>query len=111
MYRARRFNKARLRIYYAAHVSRTLRLTRRRIIFQSSVLLLACVALMLCASAQQQRRQPDSGTQAGEEFGPIVRAYLGYLRSEQTVTDDRASHREISPAYYRRNSNRIRALR
>jgi hypothetical protein len=46
-----------------------------------------------------------------EEFGPVVRAYLGYLRNEQEVVDDRVSRREISRAYYRRNSNRIRALR
>lgn len=46
-----------------------------------------------------------------ETFGPVVRAYLGYLRNEQNVTDDRASRREVSTAYYRRNSNRIRALR
>ncbi len=44
-------------------------------------------------------------------FGPVVRAYLGYLRNEQDVVDDRASRREVSQAYYRRNSNRIRALR
>ncbi len=46
-----------------------------------------------------------------EEFGPVVRSYLGYLKNEQEVVDDRVSRREISPAYYRRNSNRIRALR
>lgn len=46
-----------------------------------------------------------------EEFGPVVRAYLGYLRSEQEVVDDRVSRHEVSKAYYRRNSNRIRALR
>ena len=46
-----------------------------------------------------------------EEFGPVVRAYLGYLRSEQEVTDDRVSRHEVSRSYYRRNSNRIRALR
>jgi hypothetical protein len=45
------------------------------------------------------------------EFGPVVSAYLGYLRNEQEVVDDRVSRREISAAYYRRNSNRIRALR
>jgi hypothetical protein len=46
-----------------------------------------------------------------EEFGPVVRAYLGYLRNEQEVVDDRASRREVSSSYYRRNSNRIKALR
>jgi len=45
------------------------------------------------------------------QFGPVVRAYLGYLRNEQEVVDDRASRRGISASYYRRNSNRIRALR
>jgi hypothetical protein len=51
-------------------------------------------------------------TQGGdEEFGPVVRAYLGYLRSEQEVVDDRVSRHEVNKAYYRRNSNRIRALR
>lgn len=45
------------------------------------------------------------------EFGPVVRAYLGYLKNEQDVVDDRVSRREINATYYRRNSNRIRALR
>lgn len=48
---------------------------------------------------------------AGQEFGPVVRAYLGYLRNEQEVVDDRASRHEVNATYYRRNSNRIRALR
>ena len=55
------------------------------------------------AMAQQQ---PDDS-----EFGPVVRAYLGYLRNEQEVVDDRNSRHEIKRAYYIRNSNRIRALR
>lgn len=46
-----------------------------------------------------------------EQFGPVVRAYLGYLRNEQEVVDDRVSRHEVNMAYYRRNSNRIRALR
>ncbi len=46
-----------------------------------------------------------------EEFGPVVRAYLGYLKNEQEVVDDRVSRREVSAAYYRHNSNRIKALR
>jgi hypothetical protein len=45
------------------------------------------------------------------QFGPVVRAYLGYLRNEQGVVDDRVSRNEVSSGYYRRNSNRIRALR
>lgn len=46
-----------------------------------------------------------------EQFGPVVRSYLGYLRNEQHVVDDRASRREVNRGYYLRNSNRIRALR
>ena len=46
-----------------------------------------------------------------DEFGPVVRAYLGYLRNEQNVVDDRASRHEVSRGYYIKNSNRIRALR
>jgi hypothetical protein len=56
------------------------------------------------SAAAQMAREDD-------QFGPVVRTYLGYLRNEQEVVDDRASRREVSPAYYRRNSNRIRALR
>jgi hypothetical protein len=48
---------------------------------------------------------------ADDEFGPVVRAYLGYLKNEQEVVDDRVSRREVSPTYYRHNSNRIKALR
>lgn len=55
------------------------------------------------ASAQVVAEQP--------EFGPVVRAYLGYLRNEQEVVDDRASKHEVTASYYRRNSSRIRALR
>lgn len=46
-----------------------------------------------------------------DQFGPVVRAYLGYLRNEQEVVDDRISRHAVTVAYYRRNSNRIRALR
>ena len=53
--------------------------------------------------------QTPVGTEG--EFGPVVRAYLGYLKNEQEVVDDRVSRHEVSPSYYRRNSNRIRALR
>ena len=45
------------------------------------------------------------------QYGPVVRAYLGYLKNEKEVVDDRASRHEVTPAYYRRNSNRINALR
>ena len=50
-------------------------------------------------------------TSDDEEFGPVVRAYLGYLRNEQEVVDDRVSKHEVTVSYYRRNSSRIRALR
>jgi hypothetical protein len=56
------------------------------------------------ATAQDFARSQD-------EFGPVMRAYLGYLRNEQEVVDDRVSKREITRAYYHRNSSRIRALR
>ena len=74
-------------------------------------LILPCVVIfcpLLTALAQEREEQQQRGD---EEFGPVVRAYLGYLRSEQEVVDDRVSRREISRAYYLRNSNRIRALR
>jgi hypothetical protein len=54
---------------------------------------------------------PAQSLNEEEEFGPVVRGYLGYLRNEQNVVDDRASRHEVNGAYYRRNSNRIRALR
>jgi hypothetical protein len=70
----------------------------------SSRIFFAFVALTLVtAVAPAQKSQP--------EFGPVMQAYLGYLRNEQEVVDDRASRHEISASYYRRNSNRIRALR
>jgi len=62
-------------------------------------------AATLSSSGAQERSGGDS------EFGPVVRAYLGYLRNEQEVVDDRASRHEIKRPYYIRNSNRIRALR
>jgi hypothetical protein len=71
-------------------------------ILLQAVLLLATVPFF--ASAQTSKSLEA-------EFGPVVRAYLGYLRNEQEVVDDRASRHEINPTYYRRNSNRIKALR
>ena len=53
----------------------------------------------------------DSKKISEAQFGPVMRAYLGYLQNEQEVVDDRASRHEIDVAYYRLNSNRIRALR
>lgn len=79
---------------------------RERVVFRFFVFLLYCALLGTVAAAQQVEQDASD-----EEFGPVVRAYLGYLRDEQEVVDDRISRREISPAYYRRNSNRIRALR
>jgi hypothetical protein len=67
-----------------------------------ATLLISCSGVV--ASAQTTG---DEGTQ----FGPVVRAYLGYLRNEQEVVDDRVSRHEVTVTYYRRNSNRIRALR
>lgn len=67
---------------------------------------LLCLAPGAGRTLSQVRGSPE---EAG--LGPVVSAYLGYLKDEQEVVDDRASRREISRAYYRRNSNRIRALR
>jgi hypothetical protein len=71
------------------------------------------LAFALCAAfnvaaAQHTRR---ARAHEDEEFGPNVRAYLGYLRDEQEVVDDRVSRREIKREYYVHNSNRIYALR
>ena len=70
---------------------------------------LACIVSLIvvgaCLAVSAQTAKEDA------QFGPVVRAYLGYLRNEQEVVDDRASRREINAAYYRRNSNRIHALR
>ncbi len=75
-----------------------------RFLFAVSILL----ALSVVALGQ---RSTTSTSDDGSDFGPVVRAYLGYLGNEQEVVDDRNSRREITAAYYRRNSNRIRALR
>ena len=64
------------------------------------------VLVVFPASAIQEGNRAEE-----EQFGPVVRAYLGYLRNEQEVVDDRVSRHEVSASYYRRNSNRIRALR
>ena len=70
----------------------------------SAVVLLAFCTFTPVHAFQDFQRSDD-------EFGPVVRAYLGYLRNEQEVVDDRVSRREVSPNYYRHNSNRIKALR
>jgi hypothetical protein len=70
-----------------------------------SVAPLVLLLTLAGTSLAQTSKTPES------EFGPVVRAYLGYLRNEQEVVDDRVSRHEVSSAYYRRNSNRIKALR
>lgn len=74
-------------------------------VFRLGLLILLSLAGVVASSAQVQKDESEM------RFGPVVRAYLGYLRNEQEVVDDRASRHEINRAYYRRNSNRIRALR
>src|SRR6266849_5234582 len=69
------------------------------------------LSLLLLLSAAAIAQRTGASSSQPSEFGPVVSAYLGYLNNEQEVVDDRASRREISSAYYRRNSNRIRALR
>ena len=69
----------------------------------------ACLIAALFASTALHAAQPVQDSD--DEFGPVVRAYLGYLRNEQEVVDDRVSRREVSANYYRHNSNRIKALR
>ena len=68
---------------------------------------LAGLYLVLCLASPAPAQTFNDET----EYGPVVRAYLGYLKSEQEVVDDRVSRHEVTSAYYRRNSNRIRALR
>ena len=67
--------------------------------------LLVAFCTLTSVQAKPTRQHSD------DEFGPVVRAYLGYLKNEQEVVDDRVSRREVSANYYRRNSNRIKALR
>jgi hypothetical protein len=73
---------------------------------RASLLVLAFVVCLGVSFAQA-----GGASQEEAEFGPVVRAYFGYLRAQQEVVDDRVSRREINQAYYRRNSNRIRSLR
>jgi hypothetical protein len=73
--------------------------------------LLTLTLLLLSAGADASAQRRQRAAPAAEEFGPNVRAYLGYLRNEQEVVDDRASRREIDRRYYLHNSNRINALR
>jgi len=73
-----------------------------------AALLTIVLFVLTCVPVSKAKRTTQ---RTDEEFGPVVRAYLGYLRDEQEVVDDRVSRREISPVYYRHNSNRIKALR
>lgn len=73
--------------------------------------LLALTLLLLSSVAVADAQKRQRAKPAPEEFGPHVSAYLGYLRNEQEVVDDRASRREIDRRYYLHNSNRINALR
>jgi hypothetical protein len=74
-------------------------------------LLIVALLLLLLVCAPSAAKANQTTQRSDEEFGPVVRAYLGYLKSEQEVVDDRVSRHEVSPAYYRHNSNRIKALR
>jgi hypothetical protein len=74
-----------------------------------SISALAVITIALAAAPALSQHSPRNDKSS--EFGPVMRAYLGYLRNEQEVVDDRVSRREISGEYYKRNSNRIRALR
>lgn len=67
--------------------------------------------LLIALSTVTAAQRVLSARTDNAEFGPVMQAYLGYLRNEQEVVDDRISRREINSSYYRRNSNRIRALR
>ena len=75
--------------------------------------LLFALTIMLGFSAVciAQRSLGNTSMDDNSSFGPVMQAYLGYLANEQEVVDDRNSRKEISAAYYHRNSNRIRALR
>lgn len=69
------------------------------------------ILLLLSGAVMAQRSATSLSGDSNEDFGPVMRAYLGYLSNEQEVVDDRASRREITGVYYRRNLSRIRALR
>lgn len=69
------------------------------------------LTVLLTVSGAVCAQRATLNGESNEDFGPVMRAYLGYLSNEQEVVDDRASRREINSTYYRRNSSRIRALR
>ncbi len=83
--------------------------TKQFIRLKPQALALLCVSLGLMLSTSVLGQNSKKISEA--EYGPVMSAYLGYLRSEQEVVDDRASRHEIDAAYYRHNSSRIRALR
>lgn len=89
-------------------VRRAMRRGTKGLMCRAAFTLAAC-AVVLCLSLPV--RAQELGARGDREFGPVVRAYLGYLRAEQEVTDARESRREVSKAYVRRNANRIMALR
>lgn len=74
-------------------------------------LLIVALLLLLLVCSPSAAKATQASQRSEDEFGPVVRAYLGYLKNEQEVVDDRVSRREVSATYYRHNSNRIRALR
>ena len=82
-----------------------------RNLLRGTLLFLAVLIGLTMAGTAYGQRAILSTSDKDAEFGPVMRAYLGYLRNEQEVVDDRVSRREITVTYYRRNSNRIRALR
>jgi hypothetical protein len=89
-------------------LEQSFRVKKMQRFIRASVCVLLCLVCAAAASAQKSSR----GARGGQsEFGPIVRAYLGYLQSQQEVVDDRVSRREVDHDYYVRNSNRIHALR
>ena len=69
------------------------------------------IVLGFSAVCIAQRSLGNTSMNDNSNFGPVMQAYLGYLANEQEVVDDRISRKEISAAYYHRNSYRIRALR
>ena len=77
----------------------------------SRLLFALTIVLGFSAVCIAQRSLGNTAMNDNSNFGPVMQAYLGYLANEQDVVDDRISRKEISAAYYHRNSNRIRALR
>jgi len=73
--------------------------------------ILSAILVIVAANTVAIAQRASKSKMDNFDFGPVMQAYLGYLRNEQEVVDDRISRREINANYYRRNSNRIRALR